>query len=100
MSDTIDLYAYNDSSQIKYHYQSYLFLIKALNMNTFINFFESKKNLIVDLESLVVNVELNMTKIYENHDVFLKIGNEWNKSKNLYWENEELYSYLLSKKRA
>ena len=97
MSSNIDLYAYNDSSQIKYHYQSYLFLIKALNINTFINFFESKKNLISGLESLVINVELNMTNIYENHDVFLKIGNEWNKSKNLYWENEELYSYLLSK---
>jgi hypothetical protein len=97
MGENIDLYAYNDSTQIKYHYQSYLFLLKRENINRFIDFFENKKPLIHDLISLVHNVELNITEIYDNHDVFLKIGEEYNKSKNLYWENEELYQYLISK---
>ena len=97
MSENIDLYAYNDSTQIKYHYQSYLFLLKSKNIKKFISFFENKKPLINDLISLVHNVELNITEIYDNHDVFLKIGEEYNKSKNLYWENEELYQYLISK---
>ena len=30
ISQDINLYAYNDSTQIKYHYQSYLFLIKKI----------------------------------------------------------------------
>ena len=97
MCENIDLYAYNDSTQIKYHYQSYLFLLKSKNINRFINFFENKKPLIHDLISLIDNIELNTTEIYDNHDVFLKIGEEYNKSKNLYWENEELYQYLISK---
>jgi hypothetical protein len=96
-SSDINLYAYNDSTQIKYHYQSYLFFVKSKSILNFINFFESKKNVIVDLESLVHNVELNMCNIIDDHDCFLKIGNEWNMSKNLYWENESLYKYLLSK---
>ena len=97
MGENIDLYAYNDSTQIKYHYQSYLFLLKRKNINRFINFFQNKKPLIHDLISLIDNIELNITEIYDNHDVFLKIGEEYNKSKNLYWENEELYQYLISK---
>jgi hypothetical protein len=97
MSEDIDLYAYNDSTQIKYHYQSYLFLLKSKNIDKFIDFFESKKKFINDLKSLIENIELNMTQIYDNHDVFLKIGEEYNQSRNLYWENEELYKYLMSK---
>ena len=96
-SPDVNLYAYNDSTQIKYHYQSYLFFIKSNSIVDFIDFFENKKDVIVDLESLVHNVELNMCNIINNHDCFLKIGTEWNMSKNLYWENESLYEYLLSK---
>lgn len=40
---TINLYGYNDSTQLKYHYQSYFFAIKRNITNKFINFFESKK---------------------------------------------------------
>jgi len=96
MSDDINLYGYNDSTQIKYHYQSYLFLIKTNIINKFIDFFNQKKNLVVDLESLIHNVELNLHTIDNNIDCFIKIGNEYNLEKNLYWENDSLYSYLLS----
>ena len=98
VDNNINLYGYNDSSQIKYHYQSYLFAINIRIVNKFINFIESKKNLIFDLESLVHNIELNLCEIDENHDSFIKIGNKYNKDLNLYWENERLYKYLLTKK--
>jgi hypothetical protein len=97
MTDDVTLYAYNDSSQIKYHYQSYLFLLKKNIINLFIDFFNNRKNLIKDLNTLVINIELCMCEIHNNHSVFLKIGNEYNLSKNLYWENEDLYKYLLNK---
>ena len=98
MDDKTNLYAYNDSNQLKtYHYQSYLFLIKKSISNKFINFFESKKYLINDLESLIINAELKICDIDENHDVFIKIANEYNIEKNLYWENEDLYKHLLDK---
>ena len=97
MTDDVTLYAYNDSTQIKYHYQSYLFLLKKNIISKFIDFFNSRKNLIKDLETLIINIELCMCEIDNKHDVFLKIGNEYNVSKNLYWENEDLYKYLLNK---
>ena len=98
MKKETQLYAYNDSSQIRFHYQSYLFLLNKNSVSTFIQFFESRKDNIVDLSSLVENIELNMCSIVENHDCFLKIADEYNSAKNLYWENEQLYQYLLSKK--
>ena len=93
----INLYGYNDSTQLKYHYQSYFFAIKRDITNKFIKFFESRKNKIVDLESLVHNIELNICEIDPNHDCLIKIGNEYNMTKNIYWENEVLYKFLLSK---
>ena len=131
MDINTNLYGYNDSTQIKYHYQSYCFLLKTTIINKFILFFESKKSLIYDLTSLIYNIELkytkkainlaskydkieslnwwltsglelkydhdlNMCEIDENHDCFLKIGKEYNISKNIFWENESLYEYLLS----
>ena len=97
VSDKINLYGYNDSTQIKYHYQSYFFSIKRVIINKFIKFFESKKNKIFDLESLVKNVELNICEIDPNHDCLIKIGNDYNMTKNIYWENEVLYKFLLAK---
>jgi hypothetical protein len=43
LSNKINLFAYNDSTQFKYHYQSYLFLLNKKIITKFINFFESKK---------------------------------------------------------
>lgn len=97
MATELNLYAYNDSTQITYHYQSYLFLIKNTILDKFYDFFQDRKHLVKDLESLVRNVELQMCEIDSNHDVFLKIGKEYSFEKNLYWENEDLYKYLLNK---
>jgi hypothetical protein len=94
----VNIYGYNDSTQLQYHYQSYCFLLNVSIINKFIDFFNSRKEFIYDLDSLVRNIELNLHNIDDNRDCFLKIGNDYNMSKNLFWENDILYQYLLSKK--
>lgn len=94
----INIYGYNDSSQLgKYHYQSYLFLIHTRIMNKFINLFKSKSHLIHNQESVIKHLELNIIHIDKNHDCFLKIADEYNNNKNLYWENEELYENMINR---
>ena len=97
VTDSINIYGYNDSMQNQYHYKSYCFLLNISIINKFIEFFYKNKKLIVNLDSLVNNIELYLHTIDDNRDCFLKIGNDYNMSKNLYWENEVLNQYLLSK---
>jgi hypothetical protein len=97
LSNKVNLFAYNDSTQFKYHYQTYLFLLNKKIINKFIQFFDNRKKNIYDLISLVQNIELNICDIDENHDCFIKIANDYNMDKNIFWENEILYQYLLSK---
>jgi len=95
--NNVNIYAYNDSNQIQYHYKSYCFLLNIYIINKFMNFFYNRKNLIVDLDSLICNIELYLHTIDDNKDCFFKISNDYNMSKNIYYENEILYQYLLSK---
>ena len=97
LSDKINLFAYNDSTEYRYHYQSYLFLLNAKIISKFVIFFNSKKKHVNNLNSLVHNVELCICDIDDNHDCFIKIANDYNMDKNIFWENEVLYQYLLSK---
>ena len=97
LSNKTNLFAYNDSTQFKYHYQSYIFLLNKKIIKKFVQFFESKKKFVHDLNSLVHNIELNICDIDENNDCFIKIANDFNMDKNIFWENEILYQYLLSK---
>lgn len=92
----INIYGYNDSSQLQYHYQSYLFMFKREIIPKFIDFYEKKKPYIHDIDTLIKNMELNFYNIDEAHDVFIKIGNEENIKKNIFWENDKLYEYLLT----
>ena len=98
LPENINIYGYNDSSQLgKYHYQSYLFLIHTRIMNKFINLFRSKQHLIHNQESVIIHLELNIIHIDKSHDCFLKIANEYNSNRNLYWENEELYENMINR---
>jgi hypothetical protein len=92
----INIYGYNDSSQIKYHYQSYLFMINKDIIPKFKFFYESRKPYIYDMNSIIINLELNFYNIDEFHDCYIKIGIEHNINKNIYWENDKLYEKLLS----
>jgi hypothetical protein len=96
LDNSINLFAYNDSSQLEYHYQSYFFIIKPSIIDKLIRFFEEKKPLITNLITLVSNIELCLHNLDKNHDCFIKIGQQLNTNKNLFWNNEMVYSYLLS----
>lgn len=91
----INLFGYNDSTQVKFHYQSYLFTIHSRIVKNFIQFFESKKSLITSMETLIFNTELCLHEITQEHTSFVKISHTYNIGKNIHWENEDLYKNLL-----
>ncbi len=77
MLDNINLFAYNDTNEIKHHYPNYLFLLKTTIISKFIDFIDNKKSLINDLKTLMTNLDLCIKDIDENHECFIKIdGNE------------------------
>ena len=92
-----ELYAYNDSSEIKYHFQSYLYAIKYNAIYKLINYFENCKSHIKSYKDVIRILELNLTHIYpNNYDCFLKIANiPSNLGKNIYFHNNILYKLLL-----
>jgi len=97
MTRNVELYGYTDSTQIEYHYQSYLFGVKREAVHKFITHYESHKNLLTDYLSVVSNIELKLTHIFKTKDCFLKIGNlYYNKDKNIFFNNDELYIQLMN----
>ena len=97
IAENIELYGYNDSTQISYHYQSYLFGVKREAIHKFITHYESHKNLLTDYLSVVSNIELKLTHIFQTKDCFLKIGNFYHhKDKNIFFNNDKLYIQLMN----
>ena len=92
----VELFGYNDSTQTRYHYQSYLFGIKKDAVHKFIGLFEQKKHLIHGSESLVYNTEICMTDYFSTKDCFLHIGYiPMHKGMNIFFTNDTLYNILL-----
>jgi hypothetical protein len=92
----VELFGYNDSTQGRYHYQSYFFGIKKDAICKFIDLFEEKKPLIRGSESLVNNTEVVMTDYFSTKDCFLHIGYiPMNKGMNILFTNDILYRILL-----
>ena len=94
----VNIYGYNDSNELKYHYQSFLFMINTKIIDKFIYLFESKKHLITNLQTLIDNIELNLVDIDKNRKCFFPIVEKYNISSNLCYKNEELYKHLLLQK--
>ncbi len=93
----VELYGYNDSTQVRHHYQSYLFSVKKEAINKFINAVEPNiANMRVPYD-VVMNYEINMTDWFQTKDCFLKIGNEfYNKGYNIFFTNDLFYGRLFS----
>uniref|UniRef100_A0A6C0DME1 Uncharacterized protein n=1 Tax=viral metagenome TaxID=1070528 RepID=A0A6C0DME1_9ZZZZ len=93
-----ELYAYNDSSEIKYHYQSYLYAIKYNAIHKLIDYFNSHKFEIYGYKDVINKIELELNTIYANDsDCFLKIAKlPCNINKNIYFHNDTLYNLLLN----
>lgn len=96
VSRNVELYGYNDSTQITHHYQSYLFGVKSEAVHKFITHYESHKKLLTDYLSVVSNIELKLINIFKTTDCFLKIGNlYYHKGKNIFHNNDKLYIQLM-----
>lgn len=96
INTNVELYGYNDSTERKYHYQSYLFCIRNDAVKTFIDKFECVRNVITDYDSLINMAEIQMTDWFNNIDCFLKIGIVYNKDINIFFQNDYLYDALLN----
>jgi len=93
-----ELYAYNDSSEIKYHYQSYLYAIKYNAIHKLIDYFNIHKFEIHGYKDVIDKIELELNNIYANdNDCFLKIAKlPCNINKNIYFHNDILYNLFLN----
>lgn len=91
----VELFGYNDSTQLRYHYQSYLFGIKKDAISKFINYVEKNKSLVHNYDSAVLNYELVMIDYFSTKDCFLHIGNiPMHQGMNIFFTNDILYQIL------
>jgi hypothetical protein len=95
----VELFGYNDSTQIRYHYQSYLFGIKNDAIQKFINYVNKNKSLVYDYGTAVLNYEIVMIDYFSTKDCFLHIGYiPMNQGMNIFFTNDVLYNILFKKR--
>ena len=105
----VELYGHNNSAQIKYHYQSYLFGLKSEACFRLTHLINNKKHLIHDYESLIRHAELELISKFNSQDCFLKIVNSGIatinmsthfslKDSNIFFTNDKLYVKLFKSK--
>lgn len=88
----VELYGYNDSTQVKYHYQSYLFILRKDAVPTFINRVSSPAIKINGQSDIINHFELNMVDWFGSRKSFLKIGKfGLEKGHNIFFTNDALY---------
>ena len=95
----VDLFGYNDSTQVRYHYQSYLFTLKHTAIKRFVMYYKRIKHKLKGYQSVVDNIELRLTDIFRNKDCFVKIGMlPSNRGRNIFFNNDSLYLQLYNDK--
>jgi len=91
----VDIFGYNDSSQICYHYQSYLFSIKSQCIQNFKKMFLDYKHLINNYNDVVNYYELKMLEYFKTRDCFLKLTEiDILNNKNIFFSNDYIYLNL------
>ncbi len=92
----VELYGYNDSSEINYHYQSYLFGVKKTSIEKFKIFFQENKKYIHTVHDLIENTELKLANTFVSKDCFLHIIDFKScQTINIHFRNDNLYKKLL-----
>ena len=92
---SVELYGYTDSTEIRYHYQSYLFGISSKSCYKLIDMLNNNRSKINTFNDLIVNMELPLIDAFTSHDCFIKLGrNPENIGKNIYYDNVALYTRL------
>ena len=91
----VDFFGYNDSNEMCYHYQSYLFSIKREYIDKFKIMFNDYKNLINNYNDVVKYYELNMMEYFLSKDCFLKLTDiSYLNNKNIFFNNDNIYLKL------
>jgi hypothetical protein len=91
----VELYGYNDSTQTRYHYQSYLFSLRKDAVKIFIDNVMHKNVTITSQCDVINNFEVKMTDWFVSKKCFLTIGNfKLHKDKNIFFTNDKLYAPL------
>ena len=91
----VELFGYNDSTQGRYHFQSYLFCLRKDAIPTFISKVKNPYLQIKNQVDVINNFEILMTDWYPTHNCFLKIGNfGLGKGENIFFTNDLLYGPL------
>jgi hypothetical protein len=94
-----ELFAYTSSSEIKYHYQSYLFAIKSCAIQKFKDMFYSKKTYLFNKEDVIKLCELELFNYFNTKDCFLNLAIvPYNENKNIFFTNDLLYNVLRTTK--
>jgi hypothetical protein len=84
-----------NSTQEKYHYQSYLFSLRKDSISIFINKVKSPITPINTAYDVILNYEVNITTWFSTINSFLKIGQfGLNKGQHIFFTNDKLYIYL------
>lgn len=96
-SRDVELFGYNDSSQLTHHYQSYLFSVKNTVIDNFIKMFNENRIYVKSYNDAVHYFELQLFKYFDNRDCFLKIAYFPSQiHKNIFHNNDFLYFTLRS----
>ena len=88
----IELYGYNDSTDTRYHFQSYLFILRQNAVEKFIEKITISSLKIDNITDVINNFEVKMTDWFNSYKSFLKIGNFLlNQNHNIFFTNDILY---------
>lgn len=95
LKSNTEIYGYNDSSERKHHYQSYLFGLKREAVPQLICLFDNNKHKLHCYDDVVKHMELNLANSFRSKDCFLKIAHvSGNEGKNVFFKNDTLLHKL------
>jgi len=91
----VDLYAYNSSTEHRYHYQSFLFSVRSTKVDNLLELIDQQREFIRTPESLIEHIELSLMNAFIKRDCFLDLGAwEGTNSCNIFFYNDVLYKAL------
>ena len=94
--NNVELFAYTSSTEVQYHYQSYLFIVKQDAIKKFLNYIQSYLKL---PHPNPVLLEINLYNVFASKQCFLDIGNfPINFKQNIFFNKNGLYPILFNSK--
>ena len=95
-TNNAQLYGYNDSTQVRYHYQSYLYSVRKEALDLLTKHYLQVAPKLSGYMKVVELIELKLCDIFRTKDCFIKIGHlPFHKGKNIFFNSDKLYNVLL-----